>query len=55
MIIILTDVTLYDGGEVVPLVTDLADSQFLFQFSIVETNFALILFDYLMQFGQNDL
>ena len=55
MVIILADGALYDGGEVVPLVTDLADSQFFFQFSIVEADFPSILLDYLMQLGQNDL
>lgn len=55
MIIILADCALHDGGEVVPLVTDLTDSQFFFQFSIVEAYFLFISPDYLMQLGQNDL
>jgi hypothetical protein len=55
MIVILADVALYDGGEVVPLVTDLADSQFFLQLPVVKADSASILLDYLMQLGQNDL
>lgn len=55
VIIIFTDSALYDGFDLVPLVTLLANSQLIFQFTIVETYLSLVLLDKMMYFRQNDI
>jgi hypothetical protein len=54
VIIILADGALDDGGDAVPLVANLADSQLFLELSIIKADFSLVLLDYVMELGQND-
>ena len=45
VIIVFTNIALYDGFDLVPLVTFLTNFQLFFQFSIIETYLSLALLD----------
>ena len=55
MIVILANSALHDAINFVPLITNLADSQFFLQLSVVKADFFLVFLDYVVNFRQNDL
>lgn len=55
MVIILASGALYKGSYFIPVITGLANLEFFFEFLIIEVNFALVLFDDLVNLGQYNL
>lgn len=55
MIMILASGALYKGLYFIPVVAGLANLEFFFELLIIKEDLALVLFDYLMNLGQNNL
>lgn len=55
MVIILASAALNKGAYLIPAVTFLADFESLLELLIIKAYLALVLFDYLVNLGQNNL